>query len=311
MRLSQAYPACCAGQWSGQRDNATYVAAIAEVTHRLFCRRIERLALSPWGSPSYKRKNMTDASASPAKQEITVRPVEGVSDMRACVELQQRVWAYSDLDTVPENILVVAQKSGGHVLLALDGQQPVGFAMAFAAFRDGQAHLHSHMLAVLDSHQNRGVGRLLKLAQREAALARGFDLIEWTFDPLQLKNAYFNLHRLGVIVRQYLPNVYGVTSSPLHAGLPTDRLVAEWWLRSLRVQNALEGRPQPATSSQTRISLPASIRDICREDPAAAERIQSDFRRQFQDLLARGKAGVAFEFNGTEGSYVLEPYEAL
>ena len=250
---------------------------------------------------------MTDASASPAKQGITVRAVQNVSEMSACIELQRRVWAYSDLDTVPENILVVAQKSGGHVLLAAACDQAVGFALAFAAVREGRNYLHSHMVAVLESHQNRGVGRLLKLAQRDDALARGFDLIEWTFDPLQLKNAYFNLARLGAMARHYLPNLYGRTSSPLHAQLPTDRLVAEWWVRSPRVQNVLAGRRQPASSIRSRVRVPANVQEICRDDPAAAEKIQSDFRRQFQDQLARGQAAVGFELTADGGAYLLEP----
>ena len=92
------------------------------------------------------------------------------------------------------------------------------------------------MVGVLAEYRDRGVGRLLKLAQREDALARQINRIEWTFDPLQLKNASFNIARLGAIVRHYIPNLYGRTSSPLHAGLPTDRLVAEWWVRSSRVK---------------------------------------------------------------------------
>ncbi len=90
------------------------------------------------------------------------------------------------------------------------------------------------MLGVVDDYRNAGVGRRLKLAQREEALARGIDLVEWTFDPLEIKNAFFNIERLGAIVRRYVQNQYGITASPLHGGLPTDRCVAEWWLRSPR-----------------------------------------------------------------------------
>ena len=252
---------------------------------------------------------MAEATISPANQKITVRTIRDVQEMNVCVELQQRVWSYAPLDTVPDQIFVVAKKTGGQVMAAYEGDKPVGFALAFAAVRDGRAYLHSHMVGVLSEYQNRGIGRLLKLAQRDDAIERGIDLIEWTFDPLQLKNAHFNLERLGAIVRHYIPNLYGRTSSPLHAGLPTDRLVAEWWVRSRRVQYILNANSQPIAAHPERISIPANIRDICRNDPQAAETIQSSVREQFSSHIAAGRAAVGFEFNALTGSYVLEPYE--
>src|SRR5271168_5441546 len=205
---------------------------------------------------------MSEATTSPAKQAITVRWIHDVQEMNVCVELQQRIWGYAPLDTVPDQIFIVAKKTGGQVMLAYDADKPVGFALAFAATRDGLTYLHSHMVGVIDDYQNRGVGRLLKLAQREDALERDINLIEWTFDPLQLKNAHFNIERLGAIVRHYIPNLYGRTSSPLHAGLPTDRLVAEWWVSSPRVEDVLAGKPQAASPDCARITIPASIRQI-------------------------------------------------
>jgi predicted GNAT superfamily acetyltransferase len=164
------------------------------------------------------------------------------------------------------------------------------------------------MVGVVPEFQNQGIGRLLKLAQRDDAIARGIDLIEWTFDPLQLKNAHFNLARLGAIVRRYIPNCYGRTSSPLHAGLPTDRLVAEWWLRSDRVQRSIDGKNH-VTESSTRISIPVTIRQICSNDPAQAEKIQSRVREQFGMYIAASQAAVGFEFDEQQGNYLLEPYE--
>ena len=81
--------------------------------------------------------------------------------------------------------------------------------------------------------------------QRDDALARGIQLIEWTFDPMELKNAFFNIERLGAIVRRYAENQYGITASPLHGGLPTDRCYAEWWIDSPRVRAVLAGQPDP------------------------------------------------------------------
>src|SRR5580704_10928051 len=248
---------------------------------------------------------MSDATTAAVKQGIRVRTMEGTQEMSVCVELQQRIWGYAPIDIVPGQIFVVAKKTGGQVMTAYDGRTPVGFALAFAAMREGLAYLHSHMVAVLDEYQNRGVGRTLKLAQRENALDRGISLIEWTFDPLQLKNAYFNLERLGAIVRHYLPNLYGRTSSPLHAGLPTDRLVAEWWVRSPRVEGLLAGRPRPSTPDCQRISIPAGIRQICRDEPPKAEKIQTRVREEFVARIADGHAAVGFEFNEELGTYLL------
>jgi predicted GNAT superfamily acetyltransferase len=229
--------------------------------------------------------------------------------MRVCIALQRIVWGYAELETVPDHIFVVAAKTGGQVLAAFDADMPVGFALAFPALRKGQAYLHSHLLAVLPEYQNRGVGGRLKLAQRDDALARGIDLIEWTFDPLQLKNAYFNIAKLGAIVRRYVPDLYGRTSSPLHGGLPTDRLVAEWRLRSSRVQNRLSGKPGSGPESSEQIAVPASIQDLCRADPEKAEQIQLQLRRNFERQIAEGRAAVGFRMDREEGVYLLEPYE--
>ena len=173
------------------------------------------------------------------QKQVIVRLLSTDNEMQACVRLQQPVWQSSELEVVPHHIFIVAQRIGGQVLGAFEGSQMLGFVLAFPGVRTGRIYLHSHMTAVLPEHQNRGIGRQLKLAQRDDALARGIDLIEWTFDPLQLRNAYFNIVRLGVIVRQYLPNVYGRTTSSLDAGLPTDRLVAQWWIREPDVRQVL------------------------------------------------------------------------
>jgi predicted GNAT superfamily acetyltransferase len=252
---------------------------------------------------------MGEATTSAVSQGIRIRMLDAAQEMGVCVDLQQRIWGYTPLDTVPDQIFIVARKTGGQVMTAYDGDLPVGFALAFAAMRDGLTYLHSHMVGVLDEYQNRGVGRLLKLAQREDALERGINLIEWTFDPLQLKNAHFNIEKLGAIVRHYIPNLYGRTSSPLHAGLPTDRLVAEWWVRSQRVEDVLAGNPRLSAANAERIAVPADIRRICREEPQRAEQIQTNMRAQFLASFGSGRATVGFEFNEQLGTYLLEPYE--
>jgi predicted GNAT superfamily acetyltransferase len=252
---------------------------------------------------------MSDA-ATRVERQIVVRPAVDSSEFGVCVRLQQAIWGYAEIDTVPDQMFVVAKKTGGQVLLAFDGERAVGFALAFVALKETGAYLHSHMVGVLAEYCDRGVGRLLKLAQREDALARRIDLIQWTFDPLQLKNARFNIARLGAVVRHYIPNLYGRTSSPLHAGLPTDRLVAEWWVRSSRVEAAISNSSTVMASGKgKRIAIPVDIRPLCQTQPRVAAEIQSRVRARFEELIAAGYAATGFELNKEEGVYLLEPYE--
>ncbi len=246
----------------------------------------------------------------PSKEgAILIRPFHDLTEMTVCVDLQREIWGYSDIDVLPTQVFVVAQKAGGQILGAFDADRAVGFALAFPATRNGHTYLHSHMVGVLLEYRDHGVGRLLKLAQRDDALTRGIDLIEWTFDPLQLKNAHFNIAKLGAIVRHYLPNVYGRTSSPLHGGLPTDRLVAEWSLNSERVRDHLANRPRAQSELCERVVVPGAIWDICRIAPDKAESIQTQVRSQFDSLISRGYAAIGFELDQLEGIYLLEPYE--
>src|SRR5271156_3699257 len=156
-------------------------------------------------------------------------------------------------------MFVVAEKVGGQVMGAFEGKEMVGFALSAPGTRSGRVYLHSHMLAVRKEHRNTGLGRRLKLLQREDALARGIELIEWTFDPLEIKNAYLNIEKLGAIARRYNINQYGITSSPLQGGLPSDRLIAEWWLKSMRVETLLGEGKNPAFHRQAEILVPAQI----------------------------------------------------
>jgi predicted GNAT superfamily acetyltransferase len=252
-----------------------------------------------------------------------------VEEFQACLEIQKRVWGGEDIEAVPLPIFVVMAKTGGQVLGAFMGQRMVGFTLALPAFREGKPFLHSHMTAVVPEFQNRGIGRQLKLTQRQDALERGIDLVEWTFDPLELRNAYFNLMQLGAIVRRFLPNCYGVTTSPLHAGLPTDRLLAEWWLRSERVEARLRppsgwaryggqarhgwitpGSGQAPTRSYevVGIAVPANISELKKSSRSRAEELQTQVREQFQQWLGRGYVVTGIEFTPESGCYLLEPY---
>jgi len=198
----------------------------------------------------------TPSSVSP---EIVIRDCDGLEELEACVHLQKEVWGFNDIDIVPARVFLVASKIGGQVIGAFRGDELVGYTLSIPGNRDGHVYLHSHMLAVKESCRNLGLGRKLKLAQRADALEKGIELIEWTFDPLEIKNAYLNIVKLGAIARRYNINQYGSFSSPLQGGLPSDRLVAEWWLRSDRVQAVLAGQdPRPFAPKET-IAIPAEI----------------------------------------------------
>src|SRR5258708_7081768 len=179
--------------------------------------------------------------------QIQIRKCTTLPDFHRCVEIQKAVWNESDLETEPYTTFVVANQTGGQVLGAFDGPTMVGFTMALVGVRDKAPYLHSHMTGVLPDYRDRKIGRALKLFQREEALSRDIRLIEWTFDPLETRNAHFNLNRLGAIVRTYIPNFYGITSSPLHRNLPTDRLLAEWHLHSKRTIASINNLAPAAT----------------------------------------------------------------
>jgi len=168
----------------------------------------------------------------------------------------------------------------------------VGFAMSIPGNRNGHLYLHSHMLGVRRSYRDLGVGRRIKLFQRDDALQHGIELMEWTFDPLEIKNAWFNLERPGAIVRRYLVNQYGLTSSPLHGGLPSDRFVAEWWLKSQRVEATLREGRHPPVKAERRVLVPAEIYHWKAQD-ATRERAAEVQLRNREALLAAFADGLA------------------
>jgi predicted GNAT superfamily acetyltransferase len=229
--------------------------------------------------------------------EVIVRKCEALAEMQACFALQKEVWKFSDADLIPVRMFVVASKIGGQVIGAFDSGDVVGFALAIPGMRNGHCYLHSHMLAVRQQYRNGGLGRRMKLYQREDALARGFELMEWTFDPLEIKNAYLNIEKLGAIARRYNVNQYGITSSPLQGSLPTDRLVAEWWMKSKRVEAVLAEAPRAKFECRARIDVPAEIYEW---KAAAATRsqalaVQDRNREGFNRAFAEGLSVLGYE----------------
>jgi predicted GNAT superfamily acetyltransferase len=247
------------------------------------------------------RVSVTGASAG----AVTIRKCEILEEMQACFALQKEVWRFADADLIPVRIFVVAAKIGGQVIGAFvprndareGGSDLVGFALAIPAMRNGHCYLHSQMLAVRQAYRNEGMGRRLKLYQREDALARGFELMEWTFDPLEIKNAYLNIEKLGAITRRYNVNQYGITSSPLQGGLPTDRLIAEWWMKSKRVEAVLADAPHTKFECRARIDVPAEIYEwkASATTRSRALAVQESNREQFDRAFAEGLSVLSYE----------------
>ncbi len=247
-----------------------------------------------------------------APEPIVVRRCEADSELMACVELQKEVWGFSDAEMVPLRLFIVAQKIGGQVLGAFEGNELVGFALGIPGVRGGRPYLHSHMLAVQLNYRNTGIGRRIKLFQRKDALARGFELIEWTFDPLEIKNAYLNLERLGAIARRYNINQYGTSFSPLHGGLPTDRLVAEWWLRSKRVEALMGNGSLPRFDVQETIGVPGEIYGwkASEANRGKALQVQERNRELLVAAFSRGLAALGYRRDADgNGNFLLGKWD--
>jgi len=257
---------------------------------------------------------------------ILIRACSGHDELEACVQLQIETWGYDESDIIQRKAFLVGQKIGGQVIGAFDTELPgagqngtpesmVGFAMSLPGVKTGvnsdngkpEPYLHSHMLAVRERYRDRGVGAQLKLEQRREALSRGIRRMEWTFDPLEIKNAHLNLYKLGAIVRSYYVNFYGVSSSRLQGGLPTDRLVAEWYLDSDRVKEALEGRFATGQKIEERILVPAAIYEWKASSGGREKALALQFenRHKFQDAFSRGLAVIAFS-RDPDGNGVFE-----
>ncbi|MCR4403823.1 MAG: hypothetical protein NUW06_00750 [Candidatus Acetothermia bacterium] len=171
---------------------------------------------------------------------IEITPITDLAGLRECERLQREIWGFSEQAVVPDHLMLTAIRSGGCLLGAYDGTSLVGFAFSFVGLERGRPKHASLMAGVLPQARYRGVGYKLKLAQREFALEQGIELITWTFDPLQSANAHFNFKKLGVISRRYEENYYGDMRDRLNRGLPSDRLIVEWWLTSPRVEARLK-----------------------------------------------------------------------
>jgi predicted GNAT superfamily acetyltransferase len=258
----------------------------------------------------YRLRKMRKRHLMQATDKFEIRQLSTLEEFAGAVRLQKEIWGFEEVDLLPRRLFVVASHIGGQVLGAYEGSKMIAFCLCLPALKhnpeaEPQPYLHSQMLGVLPEYHNSGLGRRLKWAQRLYALGRQVELIEWTFDPLQLKNAFFNIERLGAIVRRYVHNQYGTTTSHLHGGLPTDRLVPEWWLNSARVQALAEGGAFERPLVEARVPIPAHILRIVEDDPREARRIQASAGEQFEAHFRAGLAVTGFEKTAELSTYLL------
>lgn len=213
-------------------------------------------------------------------------------ELRQAEALQRAVWGDGDLPD-PADLMMVIQAEGGLVAGAFAESQLVGYVFAFPT-RDPHVH-HSHRLAVIDDVRGTGLGLRLKRYQRTWCLARGIDRIRWTFDPLQALNATLNIHRLGATASTYLEDYYGDMGG-INAGLPSDRLLVEWDLRSPVVAALATNMPRPAQDTKPLpFALPEDLSDLFEQDPPRARDLRLDLRRHLQRAFADGFEIVDFD----------------
>ena len=178
-----------------------------------------------------------------SEDSFLIQEIRELEGFRLCEELQQEVWGFEDRMVVPFPMMLLAQRFGGVVAGAYSkAGELIGFVYGFPALKDGKLIHYSHMLAVKKDYRGLGIGRLLKLEQRKMVLEKGMSLAIWAFDPLEMVNAKLNIASLGAIVREYEVDLYGPGTSPIHYGLPTDRLLAEWHLTTPRVEEHIKMR---------------------------------------------------------------------
>lgn len=233
---------------------------------------------------------------------IVIRPLAGHAEMEQAVALQRLTWGEGFDQTVPATILWVAQRTGGIASGAFAGDGTLlGFVFGITGVENGRPIHWSDMLAVRPEARGAGLGLALKLHQRDLLLERGVEVVYWTFDPLVARNAHINFERLGVVSRQYLRDVYGETGSHLHAGIGTDRLVAEWHIA------APAPIPHAAHEDMVRIEVPLDIQSLKAESLERARAYRRVTREAFEHYLGRGYVVVAAKRSAEALHYQLAP----
>lgn len=245
------------------------------------------------------------------EDKIEIRECTSVKDLSECVALQREVFALPEIEISPVRHFIVTRHAGGFALGAFAGGKLVGFVLSVAAFFGNERFFYSHMMAVKKDFQSFGIGTGLKWAQRSEALRRGVTFIKWTFQPVQARNAYFNLEKLGAIVRSYEPNFYGTdySTSRDHSkqvGLDSDRLFAEWNLDDAKVKRLANGEEFTETGSVVKaIEIPNDWNRLVEENPEKAVAEQTRIKEEFQQAFAGKLIGRGFERSETNPKYLL------
>jgi predicted GNAT superfamily acetyltransferase len=241
---------------------------------------------------------------------IRIKECDSLSDLADCVELQREVFALPELEISPVRHFIVTKNAGGFTLGAFDGQELIGFVLSVPAYLRGQRAFYSHMTAVRSRYQSYGIGAQLKWAQRERSLLEGVKLIKWTFEPTKARNAYFNLQKLGAVVREYKENFYGTDYSTApqenSVGLASDRLFAEWELESEKVKTLAAGQHYCETEIPVAsISIPADWYGLVKWNSLKAFEEQLRIRREFETAFADRLICRGFERSDTEPKFML------
>ena len=246
-------------------------------------------------------------------EETTIRECTTIEEFDSCIYLQREAFGLPDLEISPRRHLIVSRQAGGWTLGAFAGSRMVGFVHHLAAVRpNNEIYGYSHVMAVARDYQNKGVGARLKWAQRAKAMGQGRDFIKWTWDPMQARNAHFNLNRLGVVVESYADDFYGVDynvdqSQPpgQRPGLPSDRLFASWRLNSPRVVALADGAEHKIEAKPVKsIAIPAEWSTLVKNDAQRARHEQTRVRTEFKEAFAEQLVCAGFE-RGTEQSRYL------
>jgi predicted GNAT superfamily acetyltransferase len=251
------------------------------------------------------------------KPEIEIREVSSVEELSDCVELQRKVFAMPDMEISPVRHLIVSKFAGGYTLAAFAGARMVGFVLTVPMFRGAERAFYSHMAAVDAEFQNAGIGARLKWAQRARALEEGVRYIKWTFQPVQARNAFFNLERLGATIKTYVPNFYGTDAESSAEqrgaqGVDSDRLFADWILDSPKVVALSKGEKFEETGDVARtVEIPPNWNRLVVEDTPRAVAEQERIKREFQAAFAEGLVAKGFERSETNPKYLLYKEEIV
>lgn len=264
----------------------------------------------------------------------TIRPFETLAEYQQCVALQEETWGQGFSERVAPAILKVSQILGGVAAGAYDEEGSLdGFVFGMTGVRGGEVVHWSDMLAVRRGLRDAGLGRRLKAYQRDQVMALGIRLMFWTFDPLQSRNAYLNFNKLGIVVRDYVEDMYGQTDSPLHEGIGTDRFIARWELDSQRVEDRLAGtgvesvvldeipvaltarragaHPDPGEidmalgNELVAVEIPSNVVSLMNDDPALARAWRDATRQALTSFMAEGYEVREFLRGADASTYVL------